>query len=670
MKYILSICFILFLISPGHSQTTIFQWAKKTNGGTGEEGGASIAVDASGNTYTTGSFNGTADFDPGAGVFNMTSAGSNDVFVLKLDVTGNFVWAKRMGGPLNDGSISLAINTAGDIYITGGFEGTVDFDPGLGTFNLTDFGSGDVFITKLDVGGNFSWAKQLGGADGDYVNALSIDNAGNVYCTGGFSSTADFDPGAGIFNLTCVSGSDVFISKLNAVGDFVWANQFASANATDYGFGYSITVDAVGNIYSTGSFGGTFDFDPGAGNASITSTSGDIYISKLDNNGNFLWANEFAATTSNYGYSYSIKANGSNVYLAGYFVGDMDFDPGAGSQVLSSVAGFEDIFVAKLDASGNFVWAKQMGGADSDYPYSLTTDAAGNVYTTGYFYTTSDFDPGPGVFNLSSAAGSADIFISKLDAAGNFAWAKRIGGSNFDKGVGIAVDASNNVYTTGSFRAIADFDPDAPVFNLTSSGSDDLFVHKMSQQSVLPVELISFTGKKANSINHLSWVTSQEVNNDYFTLEKSKDGIRFEQLTIIPGAGSSSSPIQYNYEDLNPYNGITYYKLKQTDRDGRSKYSRVIAISSHNTGGNQFVFVYPNPSSDRINFIINATKKTVLKFQIINTTGTIIKTGEQGVQTGENIIGCSISLLPAGMYVIKIFSDNQSGVSIGQFIKN
>ena len=127
-------------------------------------------------------------------------------------------------------------------------------------------------------------------------------------------------------------------------------------------------------------------------------------------------------------------------------------------------------------------WAKSMGGADRDYGSSIALDGSGNVYTTGFFEGTSDFDPGAGVFNLTSA-GSVDIFVSKLDASGNFVWAKAMGGANLDVGYSIALDGSGNVYTTGYFFGTSDFDPGAGVANLTSAGIYDIFVAKYFQNS-------------------------------------------------------------------------------------------------------------------------------------------------------------------------------------------
>jgi len=182
-----------------------------------------------------------------------------------------------------------------------------------------------------------------------------------------------------------------------------------------------------------------------------------------------------------------------NVYTTGYFGGTVDFDPGAGVFNLIS-AGVQDIFVSKLDASGNFIFAKAMGGTGSDFGRSIAMDASGNIYTTGEFNSaTADFDPGAGVFNLPSV-GSYDAFVSKLDVSGNFLWAAAMGGTNGDGGYSLAVDALANVYTTGAFQLTVDFNPSAGVFNLTSAGSNDIFVHKMASCAAAPTQPGAISG--------------------------------------------------------------------------------------------------------------------------------------------------------------------------------
>jgi hypothetical protein len=417
-----------------------FEWAKQM-GGTDIDIGNSITTDVSGNVYTIGEFYNTADFDPGVGVYNLTSAGSYDIFVSKLDASGNFVWAKSIGGVGVDVGWSVATDASGNLYVIGSFGDTVDFDPGAGVYNLTSAGSYDIFVSKLDASGNFVWAKSMGGTGWDEGRSIFTDSSSNVYTTGFYEGTADFDPGVGVYNLTSAGSSDIFISKLDASGNFVWVK---SIGGTDGDGGYSITTDVSGNIYTTGFYEGTADFDPGVGVYNLTS------------------------------------------------------------------AGSSDIFISKLDASGNFMWVKSIGGTDGDDGYSIATDASGNVYTTGTFWGTADFNPGVGLFNLTSA-GISDIFISKLDASGNFMWAKSMGGSGWDQVNSITIDASGNLYTTGYFIGTVDFDIGIGVLNLSAVGID-IFVHKMSVEGV---GYIKYTEQNKVSI-------FPNPNNGIFNIETNK----------------------------------------------------------------------------------------------------------------------------------------------------
>ena len=135
----------------------------------------------------------------------------------------------KFGGTLTDQSYSIVVDSSGNVYTTGRFNGTADFDPGPGTANLVSSGSTDVFVSKLNSAGELVWVKQLGGTStaGDFSESVAVDSSGNVYTTGWFNGTADFDPGAGTANLVSAGNSDVFVSKLDSTGTFVWAKQLS-----------------------------------------------------------------------------------------------------------------------------------------------------------------------------------------------------------------------------------------------------------------------------------------------------------------------------------------------------------------------------------------------------------------------------------------------------------
>lgn len=476
MKKLVILLVTVLAVMTTNAQEVVLDWAKQM-GGINSDYGYSIVVDAEGNVYTTGYFFDTVDFDPGVGIFNITSSGSADVFISKLDASGNFIWAKHLGGPQADYGLAIALDNIGNLYTTGLFVGTSDFDPNAGIFNLTSTG-GDTFISKLDTSGNFVWAKQIDSPTNFNLGvSLSSDASGNVYTTGYFDGIADFDPSVSVFNLTSSGNYDVFILKLDVSGNFVWAKRMGGL---DDDLGVDIKVDESGNnIYSTGEFRSTVDFDPNGGVFNLTSSgSRDIYISKLDASGNFVWAKKIGGSDADRGHSIAIDNSNNYIYITGEFSGTTDFDPGAGINNLTAVGG-QDSFVTKLDLSGNFVWARGMGGAYPEEPAnSIQLDSAGDVIVTGWFSGTSDFNPGIDTYNLTSA-GENDVFIVKLDAAGNFVWAKRLGGTDYDDAWSIALDSFDNIYTIGSFWYTVDFDPGIGVFNLTSVGDNDVFIHKM-----------------------------------------------------------------------------------------------------------------------------------------------------------------------------------------------
>ena len=201
----------------------------------------------------------------------------------------SFEWAKLIGGI--DGR-SLVVDAASNVYTLGmqSASGLHDFDPGPGTFIL-DGANGTGYILKLTTAGNFVWAKQL--PTGSTMETIKVDAAQNVYVIGHYSLTHDFDPGPGVFDLTGVGQNDVFILKLDAAGDFVWAK---SLGGTQADVGLSITVGPDGSVYTTGYFIGTSDFDPGPGTFNMSSgTSGDCFVSKLNSNGDYVWARQVPA---------------------------------------------------------------------------------------------------------------------------------------------------------------------------------------------------------------------------------------------------------------------------------------------------------------------------------------------------------------------------------------
>lgn len=533
------------------AQNLAFQWAKKVGGSSGNDHSQSITTDLNGNIYLTGYFFSTSDFDPNTGVVNLTSNGVEDIFIQKLDANGNLIWAKQIGGIGEDSGQSIQVDASGNAYITGYFTGTVDFNPGSGITNLSSMGIDDAFVLKLDVNGDFLWVNQIGGTEFDQGLALNIDPSGNVLTTGNFRNTIDFDPGPGIANLTSNGSDDIFIQKLDASGNFIWAK---SMGGTSFDISQAITTDTNGNVYTTGLFFATSDFDPGPGTQNLISAGGfDIFVQKLDSNGNFLWVNQIGSTLLDVGRSITVDPS-NNVYLTGYFSGTADFDSGAGTTNLTAT-GFNDIFIQKLDQSGSLIWVKQMGGPIFQRGHSITSDANGNVYTTGFFTGTVDFDPNPDTLNLTSA-GDDDIYIQKLDGNGNLLSIKQIGNTFDDVAISITSDFNGNIYTTGFFQGTVDFDPDAGTTSLVSNNNEAIFVLKLSQCLYTSSTDLQTACDSYTWIDGLTYTTNN--NSASFTLTNNAGCDSVVTLDLTINNSNSGSDIQTACESFTWIDGNTY----------------------------------------------------------------------------------------------------------------
>lgn len=473
---------LIILISFNYSkaQNISYEWAKSSGGSTYDQSN-SVIVDKSGNVYTTGLFMDKSDFNPDPkDTFYLTSNGGTDIYILKLDASGKFVWALNIGGTSDDAGNSINLDASGDVYVTGYFQDKTDFDPGKNTKILTSNGGMDIFVCKFDASGNFVWADQMGGKDDDAGNGIDLDASGNVYTTGYFTSKADFNPSVkDSLMLTSIGQMDIFVSRLDNKGNYNWAGQMGGKSDD---VGYGIALDSIGYVFTTGYFMSQADFDPDPKATAFLSSinDADIFVSKLDVKGVYSWARPAGESGSDVGTGIAVDALGNN-YTTGYFYGGPDFDPGTGKgQVYKLTSnGDYDIFVWKLDASGAFVWAKNMGGTDYDMGLSIALDANKNVYTTGIFSDVADFDPGSSTTAFTSA-GSWDVFISKLDGSGNYDIAYTVGDTGIDMGLGITVDKLKSLYTTGLYLSSVDFDPGASKAYLTSVGDEDAFTLKLS----------------------------------------------------------------------------------------------------------------------------------------------------------------------------------------------
>jgi hypothetical protein len=457
-----------------------FEWASAF-GGTGDNFGQGVRSDAAGNVYSAGYFFNDIDLDPGTGTAISTSTGQQDMYVSKLDPSGTYLWGHSFGDLLRDRCNAINIDAAGNVYLTGYFEGTLDFDPGSGNEIRTSMTDRDIFVLKLDTDGNFVWVSQFEGTmDGEGVS-LEVDENENVYVTGLFQGTYDFDPTAGTHYLTALGNRDAFVLKLNSNGGLNWVAQQSGA---DNGYGISIDLDNNGNIGVAGFFAGTIDFIPGPGTFALTSNgSFDLFALKLDNNGNFMWVRAFGDAGQERGEGIVID-NNNDFYITGRFQNTVNFDPGVTDSTLIS-GGVFDAYVLKLTSNGDFAWVNQIKSTTNNIGFELSKDPQENLYATGYFTGAADFMFQNDTTTISATSGNS-AFIQKFTTAGEKIWIETVEGAGSSTSADLHVTSNWDVHTSGYFSGTADFDPTASNFSVNSLDGNDAYVHKISQTCTAP----------------------------------------------------------------------------------------------------------------------------------------------------------------------------------------
>lgn len=496
ISFILAGFILLSLISSATLPPT-YSWSYST-GGSGDDYGTQIVLDATGNVYTLGTFDGTVDFDPGPAVYNLTAPFNvaNQIamgmFIKKTNSAGKLLWAKSISNSADPVGLSMKLDALNNIYIAGEFNGTVDFNPGAGVFNLSSTGTNyntDAFILKLDSIGNFIFAQSIGGVQWDEAKSIAIDAANNVYVMGLYSGVVDLNPGAGVFNVGLVSLTKfhTFLIKLNSAGVFQWGKVIGGTSGIDICSGSMMKLDAAGVIYLTGRFEGTVDFNPSGlfFNLASANNQEDIFVEKLDATGNFIWAKQMGGLEDDGGNAIAIDVFGG-IYITGYFNDAADFNPNAGVYTLINYANnpITNTFICKLDGNGNFQWAKSLVSDSLCSGYDIAVNTSGNVYSIGTFKGVADFDPGPSLDTIRGKDGNYSMYLSVLDAAGNFLWAEGIheyyGGDVLASS--FVLNSAGYIYITGSFNGNIDFNIFAPgINNITGHGGKDIFVAKLSQ---------------------------------------------------------------------------------------------------------------------------------------------------------------------------------------------
>ena len=384
-----------------------FQWVKRVGG---VSGARAMLYDTSGFILIAGDYAEATDFDPGPGVHNLTPVdNSDDTYILKLDLDGNFVFAVTVGGAGNEYPGCLSTDQDGNILVAGLFSGTSDFDPGPGQ---TIFSAGllaDLFTVKLNPDGNFIWAKEFSGDVQGDINGMDTDTDGNIYVTGIFDDRRDFDPGPDSVIVTATGYWDIFVVKLNAAGDFIWLRHLGNVGDN---WAEDLIIDEHNSVYVTGYFSDTLDFDPGPDAFDMIATNTDPYILKLTSDGNLIWAIQMEGVSFDQSRNVGLDRQGNIYSTGRFGdTQDFDPGPGQYMLTSTGGNDLDDGFITKLTPEGKFVWAYALGGLGNDAGTESKVDKFGNVFIAGYFQGKGGFYPGGPVQDSLVSNGLSDPFL-------------------------------------------------------------------------------------------------------------------------------------------------------------------------------------------------------------------------------------------------------------------
>jgi hypothetical protein len=463
------------------SAQPVMGWVSTAGGGNNDRG-FNVVTSEDGNVFTMGTYVGEINFQYGSNEYILHgNADYNNTYVQKMSPNGELLWALGYTGLDVSGVTGkeIAIAPNGNIILLAFFFGTIDADPGSNIYNLTAVeGRRNYCVIVIDVSGNFLWAKnvvQVG--EYDDVETIKVNTLGELFIAGSFYDSVDFDSGENSFLVTSAGNGDAFVLKLAPSGNFIWVRTFGASGLDK---APTLCLDPQSNVFISGWFVGSVDFDPGPDFRELVSTGDpfNLFLLKLSTDGDFSWVVHFAKTDNVFVREIASDQSG-NIYAISALYGVVDFDPGEGVTELTS-AGGSDVSIVKYSNSGNFIWARGVGGDNYEFPGGIVTNSDGEVFCCGSFRGVADFDPGQGVYQLNSSDGWDDIFILKLSADGNLIWAEKTGGpgNNQERCWDIWTTNADEIYFTGQFREVGIFNPGGILGEFQSNGYEDSFTVK------------------------------------------------------------------------------------------------------------------------------------------------------------------------------------------------
>ena len=473
----------VILILVGISLQTIgqelgFGWVNQF-GGEGQEYGSTMTVDDSGFVYIAASFEEAIDVDPTPNIDFLNPQGTKDFFLTKMDPKGKVIWTKHFKGYGYSYCNGIAIDTIGNIYMTGSYTDSIDIDPGPERHIIKAMVNRNLYLAKLSSSGNLIWVRNIQSSNYTNVSGIELTRTNHLYIAGTIRALTAFNPLSSDYDISPIGMTDVYIAKYDTAGKIIWAKRI-SGSGHDQCDNFTVGYDE--SIYITGHFREQINLststDPLILNAGIDTDV--IFYAKYDSSGTLKWGNMFESTDRCISHDIEIDSIG-NVFLAGTFEDSLYYTiEGEKHGVESHRHGYEDFFLTKIDSTGSLCWLNQYGGEYNDEYITIVLGKENTVYVLGFFYDFVEVNSGEeGIVDFSPDNGF-NVFIAECDTDGNHIWAKLIARSPdiyINDGI---VDQLGNLYILGCFYNTTDFSLGTKPSVLEPRDQADIFLKKMT----------------------------------------------------------------------------------------------------------------------------------------------------------------------------------------------
>ena len=555
----------------------------------------------------------------------------------------NCDWALGAGGEESDGITTTTFDASNNLYVVGSYNSTIDFDPGAGTDFHTatpssPFSEPDIFIQKFSPNGDYIWGKSIGGKSHDVPKDIKVDSQGNIYVSGMYRDTVDFDPNIGVQNVSVPdylsSPPNYFILKLDQNADFLWVKTFDNNPLGGWDTwppGELVVTD--NNLYFAGTFEDAIDLNPDLISVeelvSHNSTQ-DVFLVSLDLNGNYNWGKSFGGNGRDVFTSLDIDQSG-DLIMAGFFSDTLDIIVNSQSEQYTALT--SDGFVMKLNPQGDPLWVDQISSLSWSGVLEMVVDESNQVYIYGFAEDSVDLDPGSNQLYSTQPSGLPQSnYIIKLDEMGEFIWAKQFP-STVDAVYGseMAVDSYNNVHLVGGYYDEVDFDPFNAGGEELSFGWLDPFYLSIDQSGLLMNVDIIGNNIDTGEVAYTS-ISIDPFNKMYLT------GFYAPAVSF----NMMSGPLALVANSSGNYNNSDYFILKKT--------AQLLTVDEKID--QQGINVYPNPISNKLQFEVNSPNR--FRYEIFDYSGRVVYSGYG--DSGENVV--DLNTLNSGLYILSIKTEN------------